>query len=31
MQKHKPSFIKTIAEKFGLIENLYEAEGDFLN
>ena len=23
MQKHKPSFIETIAEKLGLIENLH--------
>jgi len=28
MQKHKPSFIETIAEKLGLIENLHAAESE---
>ena len=27
MQKHKPSFIETIAEKLGLIENLHSTVG----
>ena len=30
MLKHKPSLIERIAEKLRLIENLHEAEGDFL-
>lgn len=30
MQKHKPSFIESIAEKLGLIENLHVEENDFL-
>ena len=28
MQKHKPSFIESIAEKLGLIENLHAFEAE---
>ncbi|CAN5259012.1 hypothetical protein BH20ACI1_BH20ACI1_28630 [soil metagenome] len=28
MNKHKPSFIETIAEKLGLIENLHSFEAE---
>lgn len=30
MIKHKPSLIERIAEKLHLIENLHEAEGNFI-